>query len=73
MPSDSSSYLDVDVHSFVDGQDAACGVMGMTTGVMSRLAFNEETVLSTSEGWPAASLVVLLLGEQKKLREAKTI
>ncbi len=53
-------HLSVDVHSFVDGQDAVAGVLAMTTG-------REWSLPETgrkSHGWNAAHLIAVLVGEQ---------
>jgi hypothetical protein len=55
-----SDYLDLDIHSFVDGQDATAGVYGMGQG--QRVSFPDTG--TTSLGWPSAPLVVVLIGEQ---------
>lgn len=58
-----TDYFDVDVHSFVDGKDAAAAVMGMTTGRRVP-GFRPEDTPLRSNGWPAANLVALFVGPQ---------
>lgn len=53
-------HLSVDAHTFIDGQPATAGVFGMTEGSRWEL---EETG-TTSHGWPSASLVTMLVGQQ---------
>lgn len=54
-------HLCLDVHTFKDGEPITAGVFGMTTGREWHLP---ETG-STSHGWPSASLVSVLAGEQR--------
>jgi hypothetical protein len=54
-------YLDIDVHSFVDGKDATAAVLGMSDGY--RYAF-EPVTKTTSNGWPSVHLAVLIVGDQ---------
>lgn len=54
-------HLCVDVHSFIDGEDATAGVFGMSDGM--RWAFDDVTG-TTSHGWNSTSLVSVLLGDQ---------
>jgi hypothetical protein len=53
-------YLCVDIHSFVDGEDATAGVFGMSKG--RRWALPETG--TTSVKWNSASLITALIGEQ---------
>lgn len=53
-------HLCLDVHPFLDGQDATAGVYGMTQG--KRFTFPDTG--STSHGWASANLIAVLLGEQ---------
>jgi len=57
------AYMDVDVHAFDGGEDATIGVMSMGDGYRHTLT---ETG-TTSHGWNSDPLVVLLVGEQKKV------
>lgn len=61
-PSGQTDHLSIDVHPFVDGQDAMAGVFGIVDG--RRLAFRDEETPHRSHGWPATRLVVVLIGEQ---------
>ena len=54
-------YLALDIHSFASGLDAAAGVFGMTEGVRHE---GFRGTGETSAGWPAARLVVVLVGKQ---------
>lgn len=54
-------YLDLDIHSFIDGQDATAGGFGMSNGARFPMFPDSPT---SSQGWQSASLVVVLLGEQ---------
>lgn len=56
-------HLCVDVRGFVGDEKARVGAFGMESG--RRVEFPEEDTPGTSHGWPAMSLVTLLLGEQK--------
>jgi hypothetical protein len=53
-------HLCVDIHSFVDGQDATAGVFGMGEGRRVELP---ETG-TTSHGWNSMPLVTALIGKQ---------
>jgi len=53
-------HLCIDVHAFADGQDAAAGVFGMTTG----RRFTLPATGQTSHGWNAARLITVLIGKQ---------
>jgi hypothetical protein len=56
-------HLCLDVHAFVAGRWARASVFGMENG--RRLhAFRATDVLGTSQGWPAARLVAVLVGAQ---------
>jgi hypothetical protein len=52
-------YLDVDLHAFDGGRDAAMGVLGFLDGRRHTLG---DTGL-TRHGWPALGLVAVLVGE----------
>jgi hypothetical protein len=54
-------YLDLDVHSFADGEDATAGVFAMSEG--RRYPTLRDTG-TTSAGWPSARLVAVLIGNQ---------
>lgn len=58
-----SDQLSVDVHPFVDGEPATAGVFGMPLG--RRVRF--PATGTTSAGFPSASLVVVLVGEQAEV------
>jgi len=58
-------YLDIDVHSFVNGKDATASAFGMGADVKSGRVGLEETGV-TSAGWPSANLVAVFVGEQKR-------
>lgn len=55
-----SNHLCIDVHSFVDGEDATAGVFGMSDGQRSKLS----DLGTTSHNWPSAHLVAVCVGEQ---------
>jgi len=59
-------HLCVDVHSFVDGQDANGGVFAMGKGRRWTLgdSTKESVTGAKSHGWPAAGLVSVIVGEQ---------
>ena len=65
-------YIDVDVHAFVDGEDARTAAFGMEEGIRTPLQHrtfadgkpDTDIGKATSAGWPATKMVVLLLGEQ---------
>lgn len=59
LPQD--EYLDVDLHSFVNGQRGAASVLGMTEG--RRHDWKPDTGL-TSAGAPAVGTVIVIVGEQ---------
>lgn len=53
-------HLCVDIHSFVDGEDATAGVFGMSDG--KRWALPETG--TTSHKWNSANLIAVLVGDQ---------
>lgn len=55
-------HLCVDVHAFIDGEDAMTGVFGMSNGMRSQ--FPKGECPGTSHGWGAHNLIALMLGEQ---------
>lgn len=57
-----STYLDIDVHAFVDGEQGATAVMGMNIGRRTG-GFKEANTPIRSNGWPAARLVALFIGD----------
>lgn len=58
-------YLDVDVHSFVKGEEAGAAVLGYTRNGPTQLqAFEGADTGLTSDGRPAVNLVALLVGKQ---------
>ena len=60
-------HLCVDVHAFVDEKDARTGIFGMDAAAKgSRIEFDADNVQGKSHGWPAASLIALLLGKQEE-------
>ena len=59
LPQD--EYLDVDLHSFVNGQRGAASVLGMTEG--RRHDWKPDTGL-TSAGAPAVGTVIVIVGKQ---------
>ncbi len=55
------SYLDIDVHPFVNDMEATAGVLGMTRGQSHR----GLPVTGTRSGrWNSAGMVAVLIGEQ---------
>jgi hypothetical protein len=56
-------HLSIDVHAFVEGRLARCGVFGMEDGNRYE-AFDEGTAPGTSHGWPAVQGVAVLIGRQ---------
>jgi hypothetical protein len=56
-------HLDVDAHSYVDGQSATTGSFGMTSGRRDR----SEPTGTTSHGWPSSGMIALLVGEQAEV------
>lgn len=61
-PQQLDDQLSIDVHPFVGGEPATAGVFGMPFG--RRVRF--PATGTTSAGFPSASLVVVLVGEQRK-------
>lgn len=53
-------HLCIDVHAFVDGQDATTAAFGMGEGVRTVL----PKTGTTSHGWPSANMIVLMVGTQ---------
>jgi hypothetical protein len=58
-----STYLDIDIHSFVDGEHAAGSVMGMNVGYTFD-GFTPDQTTHRSLRRPAANLVAVFIGEQ---------
>jgi hypothetical protein len=56
-----TDYLDLDIHSFKDGRRTTAAPWGMTNG--QRFAL--EPTGTTSQGWPSASGVFVLVGKQE--------
>jgi hypothetical protein len=59
-----AQHLCIDVHSFVAGRQARGSVFGMEQGHRFD-GFPGAQVFGTSHGWPAASLVAVLVGAQQ--------
>jgi hypothetical protein len=55
-------HLCIDVHAFVDGNQARVGVFGMEAG--RRHDAFADTAPGTSHGWPATRMVAVLIGRQ---------
>lgn len=58
-------HLSVDIHPFVEGQDATAAAFGMSKG--RRWAFPKQDdggPGTTSHKWPSTALVAVLVGEQ---------
>jgi hypothetical protein len=55
-------HLSIDIHAFVAGRLARCGVFGMEDG--RRYQAFDDTAPGTSHGWPAVRGVTVLIGEQ---------
>ena len=55
-------HLSIDIHSFVDGEDATAGVFAFTQDGQ-RVSLPDTG--TTSHGWESANMVVALIGEQK--------
>lgn len=56
-------HLCIDVHAFVDGKAARASVFGMENGRRIE-GFTGDDTDGTSNSWPAASLVAVLVGKQ---------
>lgn len=63
---DPTRHLSIDIHSFVDGNDATAGVFTMGGGQRGTLSATG----TTSHGWPSAPLVVALIGAQGVAKDA---
>lgn len=64
-PSDpAAQHLCIDVHAFVAERQARGSVFGMEDGHRFD-GFPDARVFGTSHGWPAASLVAVLVGAQQ--------
>jgi hypothetical protein len=58
-------HLCIDVHPFVDDQEATAGVFGMTRGKQWALPKPDKGGPgTTSHKWPSANLIAVLIGEQ---------
>jgi hypothetical protein len=57
-----ADHLSVDAHPFVEGRDARVGLIAMENG--AQWGLTGLATPATSHDWPAASLLVLLLGAQ---------
>ena len=56
-------HLCIDVHPFLDGEDARVGIFGLDNG--RRQEFPDDQVSGTSHGWNATRQAVLLIGHQE--------
>ena len=67
IQSGSRSHLCVDAHAHVDGQDAKVGSFAMDLGHQWKMGIHRRNMPmpGTSHGWPAASMVALLVGAQR--------
>ncbi len=64
-----NEHLCLDVHSFIDGQEARAGVFGMEQG--ARVQFPAAKTPGRSHNWPATKLVAILLGRQTNTPKEK--
>lgn len=61
-------HIDLDVHSFVDGEPATAAAFGLSRERRSRARFSHDdhgAPRTTSHGWPSANLVAVLIGRQE--------